>query len=597
MEELAPDTIRRNVHLPCSLELGGRTCFGHTVSVGSRKLYVRFLQGQLPEPLPEPGAPLTLSLQLEDQAQRFEGSVLWVDPADRTLEGRSAVGLGLERTGAGGDPAGLLSFLRGYRHRVLLASLSGEERASIIETLGTRYQLEAVETGRDALAALSRDEVALVLVSSASADLPLPELVEGVQGLGPHARVLVLVDGKAPRDRADELIEQGSAVQYLARPFRPSELEQRVHRAVESHAIARENAWLQTELEHAHQRLRRENVYLQERNEAVQGFDGIIGQSPALRRALGELAQVRQSDAPVYLHGETGTGKELVARALHYGGARAAFPFVSQNCAGIPETLLESTLFGHLRGTFTGAVRDHEGLFQQAHRGTLFLDEVAELSPKVQASLLRVLQHGELVPVGASAPSKVDVRIVCATHDDLAEAVRAGRFREDLYFRLVVVTLRLPPLRERREDIPLLARHFLGLYARRYGKDVPGFTAEALDLFMLHGWPGNVRELENVIERALVLADDGPAIGTSLLPSELHTRAPRVPSAEASGELLVPPGLSFDMACEWLERAMVARALDQCAGNLSKAATQLGVERSRLGKIRRRLGLAREGAE
>ncbi len=310
-----------------------------------------------------------------------------------------------------------------------------------------------------------------------------------------------------------------------------------------------------------------------------------------------QLERVRRSDATVHVHGETGTGKELVARALHSGGPRKHAPFVAQNCAGLSESLLQSLLFGHKKGAFTGADKDFQGVFQQADRGTLFLDEVAELSATVQAALLRALQSGEITPVGARAPVKVDVRVISATHKDLREEVRGGRFREDLYFRLVVIPIRLPSLRERSGDIPLLAMHFLDLHCELKGKNIRGFSGDAMRALERYPWPGNVRELENEIERLVVLTDDQQKVPLELLSPHLRQgagpAAAPTPPAEADG-FVVPAGLDYDRAVASLERALVEEALRQAGGNVSQAARALGMERSRLAKLRDRLGLSAE---
>ncbi len=303
------------------------------------------------------------------------------------------------------------------------------------------------------------------------------------------------------------------------------------------------------------------------------GFGTILGRSPALQRVLEQAARVApHGDVTVLLGGETGTGKELLARAIHYHSPRAAAPFVEINCAAIPGNLLESELFGHERGAFTGAVAARPGLFELAHGGTLFLDEIGHLPLELQPKLLRALESREIRRVGGQSTRRIDVRVLGATHVDLAAAVRRGEFREDLYYRLNVVVLRLPPLRERGDDVELLAETFLGRLADRYGLPVPPLTPEARALLRAHPWPGNVRELRNTIERALVLSP----------PGTLHLDVLREPAQPDAGPA---SGLPFPADLATLSRAAAARMLELTHGNKSEAARRLGISRPRLQRL------------
>ncbi len=284
---------------------------------------------------------------------------------------------------------------------------------------------------------------------------------------------------------------------------------------------------------------------------------GIITCSARMEQVLAEAWQVAQGDASVLLTGPSGSGKELLARAIHAAGKRAAQPFVAVNCAAIPEQLLESELFGHVRGAFTGAVRDHAGLFQAAHGGTLFLDEIGDMPQSLQVKLLRALQERVVRPVGAVVNVAIDVRIVCATHQDLDLAIAAGRFREDLFYRLNVVSLALPALAERREDIPLLAAHFLAILAARYGKNVAAFAPEALQILLGQAWPGNVRQFANAVEKCVAMCV------SEIVPTSLVQRA----VGEAADELA-----SFDEARARFEREYLTQILKIAAGNVSRAA-------------------------
>jgi Nif-specific regulatory protein len=321
-------------------------------------------------------------------------------------------------------------------------------------------------------------------------------------------------------------------------------------------AIAIENAQL-------YQQLREENRQLRKEAQKVHGFADIVGQSPRMKQVFDIMNSVADSDATVLIQGESGTGKELVARALHYHGSRRDKPFVALFCGSLPESLLESELFGHKKGAFTGAVSDKKGLFETADSGTFFLDEIGDISPKLQTQLLRVLQEGEIKRVGENHVRHVDVRIIAATNRNLAEKIKDGSFREDLFYRLNVININLPPLRERSDDLPLLIQHFLTRFSQKYRKHIHGFTAEALTLLTRHSWRGNVRELENTVERAVVLAK-----GALISPSELRL-------AETNGHAVLPSGMTL----EQLARQLVEQTLRELGGNVTHAAAQLGVSR------------------
>ena len=311
--------------------------------------------------------------------------------------------------------------------------------------------------------------------------------------------------------------------------------------------------------------LKEENVRLRREAQQRNGFSEMIGSSAAMEGLFETLNRVLDTDVTVLIEGESGTGKELVARALHYNGLRADRPFVALFCGSLPDDLLESELFGHARGSFTGASADKKGLFEAADGGTIFLDEVGDLSPKLQTALLRVLQTGEVKRVGETATRRVDVRVVSATNRPLADLVEDGRFREDVLYRLNTIRIEMPPLRRRRSDIPLLAHHFLGRYAVGTRARVEGFTPEALDALAGHRWPGNVRELENAVERAVVLAR-GQFVDVDDL---------RLPPAAAAPAVAFEPGLSM----KEIERLVAERTLAATDGNVSETARILGVSR------------------
>jgi transcriptional regulator with PAS, ATPase and Fis domain len=304
-------------------------------------------------------------------------------------------------------------------------------------------------------------------------------------------------------------------------------------------------------------------------------FESMIGRSPAMLQVFKLASKVLNTDTTVMITGETGTGKERLARAIYAASHRKGKLFVAQNCGALTDSLLESELFGHVKGAFTGAVSDKKGLFELAHGGTVFLDEIGDTSPAMQLRLLRVIQEGEIRPVGAQQTRHVDVRIMAATHRNLEEEVREGRFREDLFYRLNVFPLHIPPLRERKEDLPDLVHHFIRTFALKLKKSVQGLSEEAMALFDRAPWPGNIRELENELERAVTLADEGEVIGAEHLSPRFHHPAP-LTFQEIGGTL--------KEQVETLEKRLIQKALDQTQGNILKAAEQLGLSRPGLHK-------------
>ncbi|MEW6276703.1 MAG: sigma 54-interacting transcriptional regulator [Bacillota bacterium] len=335
--------------------------------------------------------------------------------------------------------------------------------------------------------------------------------------------------------------------------------------------------------------LQKSNVLLQQELRTVRGqFGQLVGNSQAMQEVYYLIEKVAPTDATVLLRGESGTGKELVARAIHYRSLRSEAPFVSINCAALPESLLESELFGHARGAFTGAVAAKKGLFEEAHQGTLFLDEIGDISLALQTKLLRVLQEGEFFRIGETRPRRVDVRIIAATNRDLEKAIKEGNFRPELFYRLNVITIWLPPLRDRRDDIPLLARNFLKKICHRLGKDVKGFAPEAMDALVRADWPGNVRELENVIERAVILCE-GKKIELTDLPADLQSRA-----VDGAGPVRTR-GMTFREAVEAYEIQLLLTALEESQWVQARAAEILGLKRSTLNEMLKRFRLFSPG--
>jgi two-component system response regulator AtoC len=371
------------------------------------------------------------------------------------------------------------------------------------------------------------------------------------------------------REVAVEAMKRG-AYDYLSKPFEADELILLLRKAEERERLFRENQSLARQIRSTGQ-------------EPENGFGDLVGRSPQMTEMFRTLRKIAEFKTTVLIGGESGTGKELVARAIHRHSPRCAQPFVAVNCGAIPANLLESELFGHRKGAFTDATRDRKGLFEEASGGTLFLDEIGELPLGLQVKLLRVLQEEEIRRLGDCQDIKVDVRVVAATARDLAVEVGRGAFREDLYYRLNVFAVRLPPLRERREDIPLLVQHFLSRMNARMGLQVTGVSADTQRLLSSYGWPGNVRELENTIERAIVLAE-GSEIGPDALPDRMRAEPPRTPSTPVAPD---DGDLSIKRASRRSEVDLISRALSRTKGNRTRAAELLEIShRALLYKIK-----------
>ncbi len=409
-------------------------------------------------------------------------------------------------------------------------------------------------TGPAALELLRDEPVDVVLTDLMMPGMSGQELLRAVRAVAPDAEV-VLMTAYGTVDAAVAAMKDG-AYDFLTKPLKRHAVLKSVTQALEKRRLVLENKQLRARLAGAEQ--------------------PIIGQSPSLRATLDVIRQAAPSSATVLLLGESGTGKELFARALHEHSPRSAGPFVPINCAAIPETILESELFGYERGAFTGAVQRKEGRMERAQGGTLFLDEVGELTPAVQVKLLRFLQEGEIERLGGTGAIKIDCRVVAATNQDLQQRVREGRFRDDLFYRLNVIQVTLPPLRDRIEDIPLLADHFIARYAAKNGKSIRGLTRPALDALEAYPWPGNVRELGHAVERAVVLSQ-GEEIGPDDLPESVRSsqaaRAAGLPGAVEGRTLTVPLGTTM----EEIELRVIRETLRQTKGDKNLAAQLLGI--------------------
>ena len=383
------------------------------------------------------------------------------------------------------------------------------------------------------------------------------------------------------RDLTEEVLEgfRVGGVDYVAKPFRDHEVLMRVQTHLRLSLTTRELAARNQELEQEiaqRKKLKGQLSMISQREAERWGLEGFVGESSTIREIFREIRLLQENvGTSVLIVGESGTGKELIARAVHFGSPRAEAPFVPVNCAAIPADLVESALFGHVRGAFTGADADRQGYFELANEGTLFLDEIGDMPADLQGKLLRVLEDGQVWPVGGAEGRAVDVRVLAATNADLAERIQSGQFRQDLYYRLARFTLTAPPLRERQEDIPLLAQHFLELFAQEMGLDVPEIAAEALEQLRSHIFPGNVRELKNTIERALI-----ESRGSRITPAHLHFQPAAAslshpPTVDATDDEIP---LDLDRAEKWL----IKRAIDRAGGNVSEAARLLGTNRTRI---------------
>jgi DNA-binding NtrC family response regulator len=412
------------------------------------------------------------------------------------------------------------------------------------------YRVDTAPNGQKAVELAKACDYAVCFI-----DLKMPGGMDGIETMMEIRRIrhdasVIIITAYATVDTAIQAMKEG-AQEYIVKPCNPQEISMLVSRILKLKKLQTENAILRKKLTRQYRQ------------------HDIITKNPRMQELLTLTEEIASLRSTVLIRGESGTGKELVARAIHFSGNRAEKPFVAVSCAALTETLLESELFGYEKGAFTGATAQTKGKFELAHGGTIFLDEIGDISAKLQADLLRVLQERRFYRIGGNQEVEVDVRVIAATHKNLAEEVQQGRFREDLYYRLNVIEIKLPPLRERREDIPLLAEHFLQRISSELGRDVNGVSAGALKLLMNYDWPGNVRELENVIERAIVTCRNGMLEEQDF--SWLQHSGPAAQNWE------VP-----DLPLGELERRAIVAALERKHGNVKEASAALGIDRSTL---------------
>jgi DNA-binding NtrC family response regulator len=415
-----------------------------------------------------------------------------------------------------------------------------------------RYEVVAADCGEKAIEKFKEENFHAVI-----SDIKMPgmdgiEVLSRMREIDPSVPV-ILMTGHASMDTAIDAVNKG-AFAYLLKQARNDEIKQLVKKAIEMRSLRNENRRLRQEIRKKTSKR------------------PIIGKSEKIRQVFSLVDKVAETDSTILIFGESGTGKELVAREIHHRSDRSKGPFTSINCGALPETLLESELFGHVRGSFTGAVRDKEGMFAVAKGGTFFMDEVGETTPAIQVKLLRVLQEREIIPVGGTKPIKVDVRLIAATNSNLEEAVESGKFRADLYYRLNVIPIHLPPLRQRKDDIPLLVDYFLKGYCNGAEKQVKTLSPEAFDILMRYEWPGNVRELENALERGVIL-QEGHVITAEDLPERLRSQR-----SESRGSVVSTSNLTL----EELEKEYMLKVLDETGWHKKRAASILGINASTL---------------
>jgi DNA-binding NtrC family response regulator len=449
---------------------------------------------------------------------------------------------------------------------LLLVEDEAPLRQAIADQLGDRgYHVEQAESGEAAIARLADFAFDIIIT-----DLRLPgvdgsAVIEAAVARYPDI-IAIVVTGYGTVKDAVEAIKRGAS-DFVSKPFQIDELLHVLGSSVEQRRLKSENAYLRSQLEERYR------------------FEGVIGKSRPMARLFQLLETVAPTNSTILITGETGTGKEVVARAIHLNGPRRMHRFVALNCSAIPETLLEAELFGHVRGAFTGAVGNRQGRLEQAHRGTVFLDEVGTMSAALQMKLLRVLQEREFERVGDSHTTKVDVRVIAATNSDLARMVAEGQFREDLFYRLNVIPVHLPPLRERKEDIPLLVQHFLAIF-RNGATTSLTVSQEAMRRLMSFSWPGNVRQLENAVERAVALSAGRTQIDVGDLPTEVQKAQE---TALTTAVTLPEDGLDLDAFIADIERDLIQRSLERTGGNKGKAARLLNLKRTTLVEKLKRL--------
>ncbi len=455
-----------------------------------------------------------------------------------------------------------------------------DDQPEILNALERQFKLDytvhIADSGQKGLKILKTNKVAVILSDQRMPEMTGVEFLTQSISTQPDA-IRILITAYADLSATIAAVNEGKISRYIAKPWEPEEIEMIVRESVEKYNLTEQNKKLTRQLKDINKKLKEENLLLKQNMEIKYDFHQIIGHSPKMLSVFKLATKVVNTPTTVLIYGETGTGKELLARAIHFNGNRTKKSFVAQNCGALPDSLLESELFGHIKGAFTGAVQSRKGLFEVANGGTIFLDEIADTSPAMQQRLLRVLQEGEIRPVGSTKIIKVDVRVIAATNKHLQDEVKAGRFREDLFYRLNIFPIDLPPLRERREDMPDLIQHFIHQASEKINKSVKGISQEAADILTGSEFPGNIRELENEMERAVTLTEDNGII----TPQELSIRFQH---AFPKSNVDVNLNTSLREQVESLEQKLIRQALRETSGNILKAAEKLGLSRAGLHK-------------
>jgi len=444
--------------------------------------------------------------------------------------------------------------------RILLVDDDNDIRETMVTLLSMNdYQVTAVADGQSAIEEVNREKYNIVITDLMMPKMSGIDVIKNLKGIDPELQCIVIT-GYATVSTAVDAMKAG-AYDYLMKPFNGSEVLMILKRVMELHDLQAENSQLKRNLHHRY------------------GYENLIGSSEGIQKVCSLIEKVAETDSTILILGESGTGKELVARTIHYNSLRKNKPLIPINCGAIPETLLESELFGHEKGAFTGASATRIGRFELADGGTIFLDEIGDMSPTLQVKLLRVLQQREFERVGGVRTIKVDVRIIAATNIDLEHAVNEGKFREDLYYRLNVIPVVVPPLRERIDDIPLLMDHFLSHFNKSKKRDIKGFSPAAMEILMSYPWPGNIRELENLVERLIILKGDG-----TICPDDLPDKfVAHTFSKEGALHITLPEtGVNLKDVVEEFENNLILQALQKAQGVKNKAAQLLSLNRTTL---------------
>lgn len=473
---------------------------------------------------------------------------------------------------------------------VLIVDDEKRSLESLRRILEDTFDVKTAASAEEAEEILEREWVQVILCDQRMPHMSGVEFLKSIRERWPEV-VRMIISGYTDAEDIIRSINEAGIYQYVMKPWQPESLILTLKNAVRLFDLQRQNELLAVELKVSSERA--ESVIATRRQTLKQHYqhdDGIVRDADSpMNEVCDRVSRIAPYDVSVLITGESGTGKELVARALHYNSLRWNKPFVVENCAAMPSELLESELFGHKRGAFTGAVEDHVGLFERADGGTVFLDEIGEVSPAFQVKLLRVLQEGEIRPVGRRQTRKVDIRVLAATNKDLEAEVRAGRFREDLYYRLSTVTIHIPALRDRRGDIPVIARMLLDKAQKQLGKRVKGLSGEAVACLTAYHWPGNVRELQNEIQQALVMSPDGREVGADILSPRILRAAPS--ADEEDIDLIGSLDGTLRERVESVEARIIRETLIRHRWNKSRAAKELGLSRVGLRSKLERYGL------